>query len=96
MKTYIVKHTKQHYENILNTQDRVWLQKKQCFLRDVSQRMSINNPLSTLFLGIVENKLGNMEEAQHFLNLSHSYLEKSDYWQKRFEVLDLKDLYGLN
>jgi len=84
-----------NYEKILTEENSIRLKKMQCFLRDISTRMSIDNPLSTLFLGIVENKLDNVQEAKRQLALSKNYLEKSKYWQNRFHILDLDQLYDL-
>ena len=86
---------KVNYEKILTEEEPLRLEKMQRFLRDVSNRMSIDNPLSTLFVAIVENKLGNREEAQRYLTLSRRFLEESRYWQKRFDVLELNHLYHL-
>ena len=84
-----------NYEKILTEENSIRLKKMQCFLRDISTRMSIDNPLSTLFLGIVENKLDNVQEAKRQLALSKNYLDKSKYWQNRFRILDLDQLYDL-
>ena len=86
---------KVNYEKILTERDPLRLKKMQCFLKDVSHRMSIDNPLSTLFVAIVEHKLGNLQEAEHYLNRSKRCLDTSPYWQKRFDVLEINGLYDL-
>lgn len=86
---------KVNYEKILTEQEPLRLEKMRRFLRDVSNRMSIDNPLSTLFVAIVENKLGNRKEAQRYLTLSKRFLEESRYWQRRFDVLEVNHLYHL-
>ncbi|KKS25123.1 MAG: hypothetical protein UU83_C0009G0001, partial [Candidatus Jorgensenbacteria bacterium GW2011_GWF2_41_8] len=85
-----------NYEKILTEDNPLRLKKMQYFLRDVSTRMTMNNPLATLFLGIVESKLGNLHEAEVNTSLSKSYLKKSAYWQIRFKILDLECLYNLS
>lgn len=85
-----------NYEKILTEENPLRLKKMQCFLRDVTTRMTMDNPLATLFLGIVESKLGNLHEAEVNTSLSKSYLKKSAYWQIRFKILDLERLYNLS
>jgi radical SAM superfamily enzyme YgiQ (UPF0313 family) len=82
-----------NYEKILTEEGPLRLRKMQCFLNDISGRMSINNPLSTLYLGIVEKKLGNLQGAQDAALLSRNYLKGSVYWKNRFDMLDLESIY---
>ena len=58
--------------------------------------MSIDNPFPRSSLGIVENKLGNLQEAEKYFSLSKKYLMKSIYWQNGFKMLDLERLYNLS
>ena len=55
---------KVNYEKIHEELNEIRLQKMKSFLTDISTRMSIDNPLSELYLGIVEDKLGNSKEAK--------------------------------
>ena len=64
--------------------------KLECFLTDVSDRMTRDNPLSNYFLSIIKNKLGKKEEAEIRKNTALEYLNKSEYWVQRFETLGLK------
>ena len=84
---------KVNYEKILTEEEPVRLSKMRCFLNDISGRMSINNPLSTLYLGVVEKKLGNLQGAQDAALLSKKYLKGSVYWENRFDMLDLEPTY---
>jgi hypothetical protein len=85
---------KVNYEKILTEDDPLRLRKMKCFLNDVSCRMSINNPLSTLYLGIVERKLGDLQRAHNAALLSRKYLKGSVYWENRFDMLDLESIYA--
>jgi len=67
-------------------------QKKKCILADICNRMTQNNPLANLFLGIVENKLGNRKEGDRRQQLAVEYLSYSAYWQERFGALGLDKL----
>ncbi|TVM00944.1 MAG: hypothetical protein CV087_11705 [Candidatus Brocadia sp. WS118] len=79
---------KVNYERIL-TEDRVIkLHMLQKMLRDICDRVP-ENPLSTLFLGILEQRLGKSKESQERKVQAKTYLDNSTYWQKRFEVLNL-------
>jgi hypothetical protein len=57
-------------------------------LKDVCNRVH-ENPLANLYLGIVEQKLGNYNESQRLKHLAKTYLDDSAFWRKRFGVLDL-------
>lgn len=78
-----------NYDPILRMDHPMKLKKKQCILTDVCDRMTRQNPLANLFLGIVEEKLNNKVAALRRFNLAREYLSTSAYWQKRFEVLNL-------
>ena len=81
-----------NYQRIIETNDRVKLKKLQRFLTDVSDRMTIGNPISNLFLGIVETKLGRNIEADRRKLLAKEYISESKYWQTRFDSLNLMEL----
>jgi len=68
------------------------LKKMNQLLFDVSFRMTKENPLSTLFLGIVLSKLGNHNEAKRYYGLSKNFLDKSAFWQKRFNILEINNI----
>jgi radical SAM superfamily enzyme YgiQ (UPF0313 family) len=82
---------KVNYEKILTENRPIKLEMLQKFLGDVCERVK-ENPLSTLFLGIVEYKLGNYTKSWELKKRSQIYLNNSEYWQKRFDVLDLNKL----
>jgi len=65
------------------------LKKLECFLSDVSDRMTRDNPLSNYFLSIVKKKLNKKTEARNRMLLVDQYLEKSNYWKQRFKTLNL-------
>lgn len=81
-----------NYEPILSMEDPAKLQKKRCILEDICNRMTQNNPLANLFLGITETKLGNLEEGARRQQLAVEYLSYSAYWQERFKALGLDKL----
>ena len=81
-----------NYQPILSMQNVKKLKKKRAILVDICDRMTKGNPISNLFLGIVEEKLGNKVEADRRRNNAQKYLADSAYWQKQFQALDL---YGL-
>jgi radical SAM superfamily enzyme YgiQ (UPF0313 family) len=81
-----------NYERILNENSIVILKKWQKLLINISDRATAENPLSNLFLGIIENKLGNQKEAERRISLSKEFLCASEYWSNRFSVLGLDNL----
>jgi Fe-S oxidoreductase len=81
---------KVNYEKIFDEDNDLRLQKMKCFLTDISERMSIDNPLSLLFLGIVEEKLGNVKNSKINYSKAKKSLYKSKYWINRFNMLELE------
>lgn len=77
-----------NYEKILTEDRTIKLIMLQKMLLDICNRVK-ENPLSTLYLGIIEQKLGNYSKSQELKNIAKMYVDDSAYWQKRFEVLDL-------
>lgn len=83
-----------NYEKILSQQHPLKLEKMRCFLRDVSDRMTVANPISNLFLSIVESKLGDAAEAARRKSMAKRFVEASQYWGQRFRALGLLDAQG--
>ena len=81
-----------NYEPILKMTDLNRLKKKRAILFDICNRMTKDNPIANLFLGIVEEKLGNNIEAAAHRTLAVEYLSQSDYWQKQFQALKIYNL----
>lgn len=78
-----------NYKPIFGQNDKNKLLKLECFLTDVSDRMTRDNPLSNYFLGVVKEKLGKKDEASQRKKIVKDYLTKSDYWVQRFKTLNL-------
>jgi radical SAM superfamily enzyme YgiQ (UPF0313 family) len=78
-----------NYKPIINQNNPNKLKKLECFLTDVSDRMTRDNPLSNYFLSIVKKKLNKNFESENRMLLVHKYLEKSNYWKQRFKTLNL-------
>lgn len=85
---------KVNYEKILTEDRPIKLIMLQKMLLDICNRVK-ENPLSTLYLGIIEQKLGNYSKSQELKNISKMYVNNSAYWQKRFEVLNTYELFNL-
>lgn len=82
-----------NYKPIFKQKNEHKLKKLECFLTDVSDRMTRDNPLANLFLSIVKNKLNKKNEAEERILIVEKYLKQSNYWQQRFKTLDLKVRY---
>jgi len=80
-----------NYEKILTEDRPVKLAMLRLMLRDICDRVP-ENPLATLYLGIVEEKLGNAEAAREEKQRAAVYLCASDFWRRRFLTLDLHRL----
>ena len=81
-----------NYEPILQMVEEAKLNKKRAILIDICDRMTYNNPIANLFLGIVEEKLGNEKEATVRRSKAMKFLAESDYWKKQFSALNLFNL----
>ena len=78
-----------NYKKIFNEYNPIKLKKMQCFLKDISDRMTLEHPISNFFLSLVESKLGNFSEASKRKKLVVAYLSQSNYWDSRFKLLDI-------
>ena len=78
-----------NYESLLTQDDPAKLRKKRLMLDEICERMTSENPLGTLFLGITESKLGEWEAAQAHIELANAYLGQSHFWRLRFDVLGI-------
>ena len=72
-----------NYKPIFNQNDKDKLIKLECFLEDISDRMTRDNPLSNYFLNIVKSKLGKTRESKE----RYALVEKIF---KKFKLLELK------
>lgn len=81
-----------NYKPILSLEDKDKLLKKRVILTDICDRMTKENPLANLFLGIVNKKLGNIEESIKRNQFAKIYLESSEYWKSRFSALNLGEV----
>ena len=78
-----------NYERLLRENRPQKLQLKYLFLKDICLRKTRNNPLSTMFLGVIELKLGLIEDAYiHFIQ-AKIFMEESAFWDIRSRVLGL-------
>lgn len=83
---------KVNYEKILTEDRPIKIRMLQKMLKEVCDRVK-ENPLSTLYLGIIEQKLGDHNKSQELKKHAKTYLDNSAYWQKRFKVLNLYKLF---
>ena len=79
-----------NYKPIFKQNDLNKLKKLECFLSDISDRMTRDNPLSNYFLSVVYEKLGDKNLHYQRKKLVKEYLDKSDYWKQRFKTLELE------
>ena len=80
---------KMNYEPIYNMIHPVKLRHRRLMLKDVADRITKDNPLANYFLGLVEEKLGDLGEASRRREIAGTYLGQSAYWQSRFSTLHL-------
>lgn len=89
---YFVIDYKINYEILLDYTDKVKINKKRKMLKEICERMTSENALGTLYLGITEFKLDNIQEAKRLFDLCETYLDQSDFWRKRFIAMNI---YGV-
>jgi radical SAM superfamily enzyme YgiQ (UPF0313 family) len=78
-----------NYAPIFDMEPGPKLENKRKILVDVCDRITHRNPLGNYFLSIVEEKMGNSASAYMRKDQAMVYLQESDYWQKRFNVLGI-------
>ena len=85
---------KLNYEKILGWTDILKLRLQQKMMRHVCDRLTVDigNPVANLFLAICEQKLGEIEDVGKRTTLVEKHLNESEYWQKRFDALQLNEL----
>mgnify|MGYP001986446557 FL=1 len=76
-----------NYRPIITEERPHKLLKKKAMLVDLVERMDTEHPLAALFLGIIEGKLGNSDNASTFYELAQDGLAASEYWRLRFQAL---------
>jgi len=81
-----------NYKPILNMDNKSKLMKKSKMLGEISTRLTIDNPLGTLFYALCLKKLGEKEESYKFFELSEHYLQESLFWQARYEALEINSI----
>ena len=84
-----------NYEDLKNPTERTNAQKlnmQERWLGEVAKRKSAENPLAYLYLGVLRDRLGMYEGAKQARNIARQYLDKSEFYQARFNYLGLDKL----
>ena len=80
-----------NYEPILTMTDERRLSKKEAMLAEICERMTTDNALGLLFLGIAQYKRGKTALASLAAQSARRYLEESDFWRLRFAALQIDE-----
>ena len=80
-----------NYECILQMSDEQKLKKKHSMLTEVCQRMTTDNALGWLFLGILSRKLDRHNEAKDMVDKARRCYDESKFWQVRFKALGIDE-----
>ena len=80
-----------NYEPILTLVDRHKLEKKHIMLAEICRRMTTDNALGLLFLGILSLKLEKRVEASRLLLEARRCCSESKFWQFRFKALGIEN-----
>ena len=81
-----------NYEPIPGVTDPVKLNMQRLNLRAIIDRLPKHIAMASLYLGIVNKKLGNSAEATSNFEETRKYIEESAFWQVRFEKLGLNKI----
>ena len=79
-----------NYEPILVLTDERKVEKKYLMLTEICQRMTTDNVLGWLFLGVLSSKLGKYGEAKRLVLEARRCYEESEFWQLRFKALGIE------
>lgn len=80
-----------NYKRINDESDPVRLRMKALNLQNILDRIPKHVALASLYLGVINQKLGKFEEASRNFEATDRYLEESAFWRLRFEKLGLND-----
>ena len=80
-----------NYKRILAETDLLKLEMKRKMLINICDSKTNENPEGNLFLGIIEQKLGNEQAAEKRFGFTRTYLKESAFWKTRFKELDLEN-----
>jgi len=61
-------------------------------LKQITDDYTFENSLGNLFMAVLEQKFDHKEECLRRLKLAEEFLNRSAYWQKRFEVLQMANI----
>lgn len=81
-----------NYEPIPRMTDSIKLRMQRLNLRAIIDRLPKHIAMASLYLGIVNKKLGNGAEATGNFEETNKYLEESAFWQVRFQKLGLNQV----
>lgn len=79
-----------NYEPILTMTDEARLHKKVAMLKEICARMTTDNALGLMFLGVASQRAGLFEQAQAATAEARRCLNESEFWQLRFDRLQIK------
>ncbi len=80
-----------NYRRINDESDPVRLRMKALNLQNILDRIPRHVALASLYLGVINQKLGNFEAASSNFEATERYLEESAFWRLRFEKLGLNE-----
>jgi len=81
-----------NYEKLVHLKDLTKVGQIARMLEEVCDRITKDNALGNLFLGVALSRLGDHEGARKRAVLAEKFASQSEYWQRRFEALDLYKL----
>lgn len=85
-----------NYEDIPKETNLIKLGLKEKWLAEICSRRSSENPLGNLYLAVVRDKLGKVEESEENRYLAREFMKQSEFWSTRFRSLGLEELLNPN
>ncbi len=81
-----------NYEKLWNLESKIKLEMLRKMFINMCDRTHKENALGNLYFGLINFKLGHLEDAKSRLALAKQFSKSSDYWRIRFDALHLHDL----
>lgn len=78
-----------NYEKLIHISNTVKARMISMMLRQITDEFTFENSLGNLFMAVLEQKLGNLDEGRERLGLAEKFLNESAYWQRRYEALEI-------
>ncbi len=81
-----------NYQGLIKQNNPIKLRLQEAWLNEICIRRSEDNPMGSLYLAIVRQRLGKKKEAKENMRSAQNFIGESEFWSTRFDKLGLDEL----